>query len=74
MPISKGAVLSKKDIFIDYPYEEVMFRRMHQDGLIYRKFYGDLETAEPIEHTNKLFNDALLLGEEITKEQYLAGK
>lgn len=74
MAIKTGEYLNTKDVYIDYPFEEVMFRRMKKDGAIYRKFYGEEESTELISHDNKLFNDAILSGDEITKEYYEAGK
>lgn len=74
MAIRTGEYLNEKDIYIDYLFEEVMFRRVKKDGSIYRKFYGEKENSEPINYDNKLYNDALLSGDEITKEQYLKGK
>ncbi len=74
MPIKTGPYLDSKDVFIDYPYEEVMFRTEQLTGLIYRKFYGDSEFPEPIPDSNNLFNESLLYGDEITRELYEAGK
>jgi hypothetical protein len=74
MPIKTGPYLDTKEVFIDYPYEEVMFRRDHISGLVYRKFYGDSEFSEPIHHSNNLYNESLLYGDEITRELYEAGK
>ena len=66
--------MDTKDVYIDYPFEEVMFRRMKKDGSIYRKFYGEDEFAKSIPHDNRLYNDALLSGDEITQKEYEAGK
>lgn len=74
MAIKTGEYLNTKDVYIDYPFEEVMFRRTCTDGLIYRKFYGEKETSQPIPGDNKLFNDALLSGNEIAREDYKKGK
>lgn len=74
MPIKKGAEFTQRDIFIDYPFEEVMFRWDHQCELVFRKFYGKQETPESVPHSNRLFNDALLYGEEISEEQYKTGR
>ena len=73
MPIKTGEYLNTKDVYIDYPFEEVMFRRTHKDGLIYRKFYGEEESLQTIPYSNKLYTDALLSGNEITKEEYTNG-
>lgn len=74
MAIKTGEYLNTKDVYIDYPFEEVMFRRMKSNGKIYRKFYGEEEFSEPISFDNKLYSDALLSGDEITKEEYEQGK
>ncbi|PAU66577.1 hypothetical protein BZL41_01035 [Pseudomonas sp. PIC25] len=63
-----------RDIFIDYPFEEVMYRWDHRERKIYMKFYKENELPEPVPHENKLFNEALLYGLEITKEEYQQGK
>lgn len=75
MPISKGEVFEKRDVFIDYPFEEVMYRWDHVAKKVYVCFYGNCESLSPVPHDNRLFNDALLHGEEISREQYekLAG-
>jgi len=63
----------KGDVYIDFPYEEVMFHFVKDSGKIFRKFYGDpLEDEVP--HTSKLFAEAQIAGDLITAEQYLRGK
>ncbi len=47
-----------------------MFRWDHQARKIYVCFYGDGESPEPVPHDNRLFNDALLYGDEIDRLQY----
>ncbi|WP_444921821.1 hypothetical protein ACJJID_05475 [Microbulbifer sp. CnH-101-G] len=74
MSIKTGEYLNLKNIYIDYSFESVMFRRDKKTKNIYRKFYGKKEHPAPIPHTNRLFNDALLYGQEITKEEYLKGE
>jgi hypothetical protein len=74
MAIDKGENISQKDIYIDYPFEGVMYRWDHKTEKVYVKFYGKKEKADPVPHDNRLFNDALLSGIEITQEEYLAGK
>ena len=70
MPVEKGSTFDARDVFIDYPFEEVMFRWDHQARKIYVCFYGDGESPEPVPHDNRLFNDALLCGDEIDRLQY----
>jgi hypothetical protein len=65
---------TKKDIYIDYSFEGVMFRRMHTTKLIFRKLYGEKEFGEPVSYDNNLYNNSILLGGEITKEEYEVGK
>lgn len=74
MAIKTGEYLNTKDVYIDYPFENVMFRRTKKDGAIYRKFYGEQESSEVISDDNRLFNEALLSGDEITLEEYEIGK
>ncbi|CCN72829.1 conserved hypothetical protein [Vibrio nigripulchritudo SFn118] len=72
MAIKTGCYLDSKDVYIDYPFEEVMFRRM-KSSLIYKKFYGESESKNTVSSCNRLFNDALLYGVEISKEDYDRG-
>ncbi len=74
MAIKTGEYLHQNDVYIDYPYEEVMFRSKSGGGAVYRKFYGEEECPETISSSNRLFNDALLSGDEITKQEYESGK
>lgn len=73
MGLEKGPRLESQDIFVDYEFEDVMFWWDHKAKIIYRKFYGEM-FGVPVEHSNKLFNEALLHGAEITEEQYRRGK
>lgn len=73
MGIGKGEHFSQRDIYIDYDFEEVMFRSECATRTLYLKFYGE-KTERNISSNNRLFNEALLYGEEITKERYLNGK
>lgn len=74
MPVEKGELFRLRDIFIDYPFEDVMFRWSYKEERIFRKFYGGEECRDPIPHDNRLLNDALLGGIEITGDQYGTGK
>lgn len=73
MAIKTGKYLDSKDVYIDYPFEEVMFRRM-KSSEIYKKFYREPESEKVVTSDNRLFNDALLYGEEISQEEYEKGK
>jgi len=74
MGINKGEKFAKQDVYIEYAYENVMFRWDHVKSEIFVKFYNKPEHNEVVPHNNNLFNEALLYGEEITREQYLQGK
>ncbi|WP_434777396.1 hypothetical protein [Neisseria sp. Ec49-e6-T10] len=74
MGIEKGQRFNEEDIYIDYPFEEVMFRWDHSIKKVFHKFYGKDEIEQPIEQSNKLLNEALLFGDEISEEQYFQGK
>lgn len=70
MAIEKGLFFAENDVFIDYRFEQVMYRWAHATQKIYVRFYGEDENPEPISHENRLFNDALLSGEATTREIY----
>lgn len=73
MGVEKGEIFSCRDVYINYNFEGVAFRWDFLRKKIYVKFYGKSEKREPISHENKLFNDALLYGEEISKGRYDRG-
>jgi len=62
-----------RDVFIDYDYEDVMFRYDYATRSFYRKFYGESEENEVL-YDNGLLNDAMIGGEEIDITTYLNGK
>jgi hypothetical protein len=70
MPVHKGRTFDGRDVYIDYPFEEVMFRWEHQARKIYVCFYGERESSEPVPHDSRLLNDALRYGDEIDRLQY----
>lgn len=74
MPINKGERFNHENIYIDYDFEQVMFRWDHLERKRYKKFYGESEGNEIIPHDNRLYNDSLLYGDEITLEEYMKGK
>jgi hypothetical protein len=73
MAIDKGRIFSDRDVYIDYPFEEVMFHWDHVEQKVYVRFHGKAENRDPVPHDNRLFNDALLSGSEISPEQYERG-
>lgn len=74
MGINKGEKFAKQDVYVDYAFEGVMYRCDHKRSDVFVKFYGKPESEHLVPQDNRLFNDALLYGEEITQEQYLQGK
>ena len=59
----------KGDVYIDFPYEEAMFRFERATGKVYRRFYG--ETAEvEVDHASKLFAEACIAGQQTSAEEY----
>ncbi|MGY2184839.1 hypothetical protein D3C87_884500 [compost metagenome] len=74
MAIEKGERFANEDIFIDYPYEEVTYRWDHPSKQVFVRFYGDEESIQPVPHDNRLFNEALRFGEEITRQDYNRGR
>lgn len=61
------------DVFIDFPYEQVMFHWRKSSGVVWRKFYGST-VASLVGIQSSMFRDAQRHGNEITKAQYNAGK
>lgn len=59
------------DVFIDFPYEDAMFRFESVTGRIFRKFYGEEEVE--IARDSKLFHEAISAGEVTTPEHYALG-
>ena len=59
------------DVYIDYPFEDAMFRWECQTGKVFRKFYGQAEVE--ISHTSNLFHEAISAGQQITAQQYAHG-
>ena len=74
MGIEKGPLFAAGDVYVDYPFEEVMFRWDRTTGSVFRKFYGKKEWPRPIAHDNRLANDALRWGRQINRDEYLRGK
>jgi nucleoid-associated protein YejK len=72
MGISKDQ-LGPRDVFVDYDYEDVMFRYEAATGRFFRKFYGKPEETE-VPHDNELLNSALRFGEETDAKTYQNGK
>ena len=59
--------------YIDYPFENVMFRTKFDENDVFQKFYGKAENPKPLKNSNKLYNDAIQGGYEISELEYLRG-
>ena len=59
----------KGDVYIDYPYEDVMFRFEKKTRKIFRKFHGKLESE--IASDSTLYHEAKVAGTQVEKEFYL---
>jgi hypothetical protein len=73
MPISKGDPMwNERDVYVDYPFEEVMYRRDYKNKKMYVRFYGEPESGKVLLQDNRLLNEAISCGNEITQAQYEA--
>ncbi len=72
MAVPLEAFREGRDVYIDYPFEDAMFRYEHQTCRVFRKFYGEAEVE--IDRTSNLFHEAISAGQQITAEQYGQGK
>jgi hypothetical protein len=72
MPVSNDR-FRQGDVFIDYDFEDVMFRYEYTTRRFFRKFYGESVEKE-VPFDNRLLNDAILGGTEIDPNVYQEGK
>ena len=72
MGIGKADFFADHDVFIEYDFEDVMFRWDVARKTIYRRF-RHRHTESEVSHDNRLFNDSVLFGDVITKERYFSG-
>jgi hypothetical protein len=72
MAVSRS-YLRHRNVFIDYDYENVMFRFDHENRRYYRKYYGKDNEVE-VWFDNRLLSKAFLYGCEIDENTYNAGK
>jgi hypothetical protein len=61
------------DVYIDFPYEEVMFRYDSKTGKVFRRFYGDAVEKE-VDLASNLYADATIAGTQITQLEYQRGR
>lgn len=71
--IEKGDFFVGKDRYLFNDFEDAMFAWDHQTKRIMMKFVGGNFDSE-VQHDHRLFNDAILSGREITREEYEAGE
>ena len=69
MPVPLGK-LQQGDVYIDYMFEDAKFRYEKQTEKVYRRFYG--ETEVEIRPDSDIYNQAILSGREITRDEYYA--
>ncbi len=71
MAVRLEAFREGHDVYIDYPFEDAMFRYEYQTGKVFRKFYGEAEVE--VDRTSNLFHEAISAGQQITAEKYAQG-
>jgi hypothetical protein len=69
----ENSKFNEGDVYVDYDFEEVMFRYEFSTKRWFRKFYGK-KTEMDVPFDNNLLNQSILYGDEITAEIYSAGK
>jgi hypothetical protein len=72
MPI-KNERFAQGDVYIDYDYEQVMFRYEFSTRKFYRRFYGEKKESE-VRFDNGLLNQAICSGVEIDRGRYYSNK
>jgi hypothetical protein len=63
----------KRDVYIDYGVEQVMFRFKHSSRQYFQKSYGE-HVEEKIKNDSGLLNEAVRFGVEIDEHTYKTGK
>lgn len=71
--MEKGTYFKDQDRFILYDFEDVMFFWNHAERKVYMKFVGDGHETE-VPHDQRLLNDAILGGQEISRDAYVSGR
>ena len=67
------SAFGSRDVYLDYDFEEVTYRWDHRTKTAYVKFYGAQESEKPVALDGRLYNDTVLFGREITREEYERG-
>ncbi len=72
--IDADACFESDEAFIDYDFEEVMYRWSKSDKKFYMKFYGERHEQGEANPKGKIFTDALMYGIQISREEYDRGR
>jgi hypothetical protein len=67
-----NAAFRAGDLYIEYGFEDVLFRYEAKTARFFRKFYKD-SFERKVPHDSKLLNDAICSGVLTTAERYLTG-
>jgi hypothetical protein len=68
-----GSAFQAGDVYIDFPYEEVMFRYEKGTGKVFRKFYGKTREDE-IPAESNLYAEGIIAGTQTTLDEYRRGR
>ncbi len=71
--IGKGEFFSSQDRYLYEPFEEAMFFWDHKEEQVYMKLPG-WTFSTPVDQDHRIFNDAILSGFEISKEELDSGQ
>jgi GNAT superfamily N-acetyltransferase len=69
MPIPSDA-FERGDVYIDYAFENALFRYENATGKVYRRFYNEREDEVP--PSSELYTQAIMSGRAITRDEYYA--
>ena len=64
-----SAFLTGRDVYIDFPAEDVMFHYVVATGTVFRRFYDHAVESE-IPHASTMLRDAILTGVQISEQEY----
>lgn len=71
--MDKGEFFQSRDRFLHYDFEDALFFWDHRAGSVRMKFVGqDYDIEVPTDQ--RLFNDAIRHGREVTRDEYEAGR
>jgi hypothetical protein len=71
MSVALTAFGAGKEVFISFPFEDVMLRCLGDK--VFRKFDGETQETE-VPYDSTVFREAILAGDEIPKAEYESGK